>query len=497
MSNSVSPSPDPTRAILEWLAHPAATSLEVETSALMGQLDALHSPTVNAGQFHSCIELFYARVLSLGQAHRLELRKLAHPLPDGVLARARLIAESLRRVALGFERVLTDADSRAGTPQKRFNETACARALRLLGEHFLTLSQAGMEPEPDIWRVAYRLYALSRSEAGVLEPAGSPAETAVLAYKRLLGMPSLEPQSLSPSELEWAAAYLDRICAQLHLQDMRPAVTDGGWYWLDPQANAEPQACVRREAPDGHSLLFFSSTGLARRAGELLARHENGRDSDELMVSADFPDVLPAALLERLRQHWALPPRRELPRRRQDYKVEACVGLPTIWNVLRNGVAHDPALVSQWTVVNESPGGFAIMHLQGRTNGLSAGMAVALRRNPSDAWTLCVVRWLRSDVANQMEIGLQVVSRAPIPVQVGFRAGGKDSRMVMALVLPVLPALRQHQAVMAPAGTYVSRRFTLVSDVDRLYVAQCRLLSLDLQTSNVEIFQFEIDPYPL
>ena len=50
---------------------------------------------------------------------------------------------------------------------------------------------------------------------------------------------------------------------------------------------------------------------------------------------------------------------------------------------------------------------------------------------------------------------------------------------------------------MAPAGTYSARRFMLVSDIHRLYIAQGRLLSLDMQTPAVELFQYEIDPYPL
>jgi hypothetical protein len=96
-----------------------------------------------------------------------------------------------------------------------------------------------------------------------------------------------------------------------------------------------------------------------------------------------------------------------------------------------------------------------------------------------------------------VEIGLQMVSKNAIPVRVGFRGGDNHTVLRSALVLPVLPALRQHQAVLAPAGTYASRRFTLVSDIDRVYVAQCRLLTLDIQTSSLELFQFEIDPYPI
>ncbi|NSL56482.1 hypothetical protein HJ583_015725 [Uliginosibacterium sp. IMCC34675] len=488
-------SADPTGPILDWLSGQPAADLAAEALALGQQLDALHSPTISSQQFHHCIELFYGRALRLCLEHRQALRREALPLPAALLNRARQIAEVLKRVAQGFERVLTDADARAGTPQKRLNETASARALRLLGENYLTLGQAGLDPEPEAWRIAWRLYAMSRSEAGALEQAASPVETALYAYKRLLAMASLEPQSLSPAELDWAAEYLARISGQVHVQEIRPPALDGAWYWLDPYGSAEPQACVRRDAPEGRSLLYFSTTGLARRAGEQLARHESGRTGGDLDLHPDFPDVHPATLLERLRSRWATPPRREQPRRRQEYTVQACVGLTAIWTVLRHG--DDPALVSEWGVVNESPGGYAIMTLQGRSSGLLAGMAIALRRDVSDIWSLCVVRWIRSDAVNQIEIGLQMLSRGAIPIQVGFKGSEREAGMVRALVLPVLPALRQHQAVLAPAGTYISRRFSLVSDIDRLYVAQCRLLSLDLQTSNVELFQFEVDPYPI
>lgn len=486
---------DATHSIMEWLAAQPNQNLTTEAFCFQQQLDALHSPTIPASQFQGCIELFYSRALRLCTDYRKSLRSLTLPLEASQLNLARSISESLKRTALGFERILTDTDARAGTPQKRQNETASARALRLLSEHFLTIAQAGLEIDPDVWRIAYRLYAIARIERGALDPAGSPAETTLFAYKRLLAMASLEPQSLSPGELDWAGDYLARISGQVLVQEQAPQQLDGAWYWLDPNGGAEPQACVRRDPPEGKSLLFFSTGGLAKRAAEQLARLEGGRGGTELNADPNFPNVLPASLLDRLRQRWASPLKREQPRRRHDYTVEACVGLPNIWAVLHSNDTQPKSLISQWVVTNESPGGYAIMRLQGRAAGLSAGMAVALRRDSQDPWNLCVVRWIRSDAAEHVEIGLQMVSRGAIPVQVGFR--GSEEGMACALVLPVLPALRQHQAVMAPAGTYVSRRFSLVSDIDRLYIAQCRLLTLDLQTSNVELFQFEIDPYPI
>lgn len=488
---------DPTSDILDWLASPPSQNLADEICQLGQYLDALYSPTVSSAQFYRCVELFYSRTLALCGECRREMRSYALPHTAEQLKNARILADSAKRVAAGFERVVRDAKAGAIRTQRKLNETAAARALRLLGEQYLIVSQAGMQAEPDIWRIAYRLYTSSRIEAGAAELAISPAETALFAFKRLLALVSLDPLSLSPAELDWSAEFLSRVCGQLHIQEKAPPSLDGAWFWLDPQGSMEPVACIRRKPAEGRPSLFFSTSALGRRAAELLIRHESGRSGVELEPDELFPGVQPASLLSRLRQRWSAPPNRELPRRRQDYTVEACLGLPAIWEVLRQRSAKSLSCISHWNVLNESPGGYAIMHLHGDYSSLSAGMAVGLRRHSEDPWNICLVRWLRSDATDQVEIGLQVVSRGAIPVQVGFKGRVREPSMSNALVLPVLPALRQHQAVMAQAGTYVSRRFALVSDIDRLYVAQCRLLSLDMQTASVELFQFEIDPYPI
>ena len=66
-----------------------------------------------------------------------------------------------------------------------------------------------------------------------------------------------------------------------------------------------------------------------------------------------------------------------------------------------------------------------------------------------------------------------------------------------ALLLPPLAGMRRHHAILAPAGTYTSRRFVLVREGRHLYVAQGRVLSMEVQTASVELFQYEIDPYAL
>ncbi|GAA5163351.1 hypothetical protein [Viridibacterium curvum] len=498
MSVETPPNTDVTSAVIDWLTSPAFPDPHLEVQALVRHLESLHQPGVTKAQFHRCIELFYSRALQLCNEFRQELRRMQLPLEGEWHDSTGLLTNALLRIAQGFERVLAEASKNAIRTQRRLNETASARALRLLSEQYIVSFQSGREPEIKLWKTAQSLFHLSRSEASESLAAGSPAETTLHNYKRLLSLAALDPRSMSPAELDWAAEYVARICGQMILQEERPLQLDGAWHWINPSDSGEPQACVRQQPPASGPLLFFTTQPLARRAAELLARHEGGRSGPELEPAEAFPGVQPASLLSGMRQRWHAPPKREHPRRKQNYGIEACVGLTRIWRLLRNRAGEAEELVSHWDVRNESPGGYAIMHVKGVGSGLSAGTAVALRRAPNDPWCVCVVRWLRSEGEGQIEMGLQIVSHGAVPVQIGFRNGAeRKAPMVDALVLPVLPALRQHQAVLAPSGTYTSRRFALVSDVDRLYVAQGRLLSLDMQTANVELFQFEIDPYPL
>jgi hypothetical protein len=200
------------------------------------------------------------------------------------------------------------------------------------------------------------------------------------------------------------------------------------------------------------------------------------------------------SVLRRLRDRWAMPPMREQARRRHQYTVQVCIGLRAIWDLGR-GVA-DRARVAEWLVLNESPGGYAIMCVSGVEGSVSAGMALALRRGAAEPWSICIARWVRSDNPDQIELGLQVMSQSFASIQVGFR--GSELRTTSpALMLPALPPMRRNAVILAPAGTYTSRRFVLVRDGPQLYVAQGRALGLDMQTANVEMFQYETDPYAL
>ena len=150
-------------------------------------------------------------------------------------------------------------------------------------------------------------------------------------------------------------------------------------------------------------------------------------------------------------------------------------------------------------VINESAGGFAIMHVSGFIEGIVSGGVIALRADADESWTICLVRWSRSDNPEHVELGLQILSNGAQAVDIAFRHGASNPVRTVkhALLLPALPALRPKFAILAPAGSYTARRFVLVAQTSHVYITQGRLISLDLRTATVELFQFDLDPYPI
>lgn len=490
-----------TSTILDWLAAQPSTDVAEEIGQLHHYLEQLRSPSVSPVQHHRCVELFYGRTLRIAADLKPRLMEAGLPLERGIHNHARQLIEALEAVAKAFQQVILNVRSGTIRPLRRLGETLAARGIRMLSEASELAGLAGGLPLPGLWPTACQLFETSGEDPTATTDGDSAGESAQFAFKRLVALDTLQLERFSQPEIIWICEYLNRIATLLQLDTRPPTGGETSWYWLLAGSEEGPQSFQRKPPPNAQKLIFASSSPLAKRVAEHIARLEAGQQPFELNLPKIAVGAQPMALLQRLRNEWALPSKREQPRRKTHYTVQACTGIEAIWTALRHPgatMANNRAVVQEWQVVNESPGGYAIMYVAGNVDGLSAGMTVALRREDEEPWNICVVRWIRSENPSQIELGLQIVSTGATPVMVGFRgAQSRSNKMVNALVLPAMPALRHHPAILAPSGTYTSRRFALVSDLDRVYVAQGRLLSLDIQTANIELFQFEIDPYPI
>ena len=503
MSHSLMKEAGPSAPILAWLAGEPSADPVADLPELAAMLDALLSASLTAVQLHRGLELFAARLHDVREMLVPRLVERALPLPADLFNAATELECTVVALAKGYTRIMSDPGAAVVT-QRRRPEALATQALNLLADALWLAGMKGSVPRGGLWSEAHRILHLANVAAGSQKlPAELPRGPVQAAYKRLLALAAAQPEALTARELEWTVRYLDH-CAWRAELSAQPRTELETWdYWIDPAQDTGPVATVRRAPPPVDGVLYYSAAELARGATAHLEQLEEVlSNSAEAIPDGDVPD-LPAGLplsdisklLRCLRERWAMPPRREQNRRRKQYDVEVCIGLRAVWRMKHGGEAAAP--IVKWRVVNESPGGYAIMSIQADTGSLASGMALALRRDPHVPWSVCLVRWVRSDSPEQVEIGLQVVSAAATPVRIGFRGSKAPGEMLPALVLPPLAGVRRHQAILAPAGAYRSRRFLLVHESERLYVAQGRLLSLDMQTASIELFQFEYDPYPL
>ncbi len=505
------PSHDPMTHILGWLSAEPAEDCFHDLVELRRHLERWLKLLPSRPESTVCIDGFDARALDLVGRIKPRLLSAGLPVPRELYEACGRLSSGLTDLARAHDeladRLEQGADEGHATPPIALR----VRAMRLLGEAFMLASMRGSEAPQGLWALAYRVFSQINKASAQLVPASDPHRSAVAGmghFKRMASISALQPDSLTARELVWVYDYLELTSGVAEFST-EPILPESAAFWLDPEEDVAPIACVRRLAPVRRRLLYFSAARLSKRVSEQIEWLERRisdaevvgleRDADLLDPDASglplgLSPVEVLALLGRLRERWLSPPSREHVRRPHLYSVQVCSGLRNLWQLHRGGSA--PPEVAEWMVCNESAGGYGIISVADAEVNLSAGMALGLRRSNKEAWSICVVRWVRQHEGEQVELGLQVLATACAAVSIAFR-GSEPKVTKPALLLPPMPGHRNNAAVLAPAGTYCSRRFVMVRETGTLYVAQGRVLSLDMQTADVELFQYEVDPFPI
>jgi len=488
--------------VLDWLASPIPDDPSQDLAQLSGELAALGRARLEDAHYHRILDLFYDRAHRLSRVLKTRLIEASLPLGKELRAMAALLVTVHQHVAAGYERVLLDPDRLAHSKRRNAGAVA-ARALRSLAESLETSAMMAGSPPAELWRRAHALAKMARQH---YEPAATVIPGLSLdaekIYKELLALAAAQPEGFSPAEIALASEYLAQFSAAVNLLPAPPPEEEGSWYWMDSSRDMGPVPPNRRIPPDHGDLLYCSFQLLSRLLDEQVAALEGGMPAGNLRLPerANMPGGI--AALKRLLAHWAHPPHRQHPRRHNNFRAQVCIGLTDLWQMLERGEAPEGAEASaahmtEWMILNESPSGYAVMHVAGEIEGLMPGSVIALRPEPEKPWNICIVRWMKSENPEHIELGLELIAPAARSVQIMFRNGDPAQLPTPGLLLPAIPALREHPALLAPSGTISARRFFIVSGEDKTHVMQGRLLSLDQQTGEIELFQFEPDPYPM
>jgi len=302
--------------------------------------------------------------------------------------------------------------------------------------------------------------------------------------RAMLALTVIQPESHTPRSLWFLRGLLLQEARHVTLRQTAPDAMEG-WHWLDNQGNLSTSH-LRLSHPNATSqILFFQCPNLATRIDALLQEFEDN-PSHPLLLLDFIPAAEVKATLNRVAEQWQAPASRRFNRRRQESRVSLCTRLDQLWAALGEAPV-EPEECSDWMVLNESAGGYALMHAKGPVTSLIAGHALGLKI-AGKPWSLCLVRWVRSENSAHIEAGVELLSPSAIPVRLTL----PEREPQPAFLLPALPGLDRSEALLAPREEWgEEHNFVLLTEKSgQLRLTSCLRGTPRHQTSGIEVFEF-------
>lgn len=360
------------------------------------------------------------------------------------------------------------------------------RAMEVLARRLEVAYRTYATNPKGIWTELHELYqfALRRGLANRALEGG--VATPLSVYRSALLLAYAEPLKLMQGDLDRVMRWVEQFGERAVLGPSQQNRGAQGLFLVKAQRDLPGYALSKRHhpVPQPHDLVL-NTLPLAELLLEQVARLSAG----ETPAAVGLPESGDAFrdLMGRLVKHWGAVPNRRFTRLRTHARVEIRVGIRGIWDFLDKGAAAR-ASTGEWMVTNESPRGFALMHVGGPMDSIRVGEVVGIRTRDSATCHVCVVRWVLSDNPEHLELGLEELAPTARPVSIRQAHDGGVQGSEQVLLLPEVPSLNQAPAILAPLVPLDSTcELSLGELQSKLRVRATRLLE---RTVSVQIVQF-------
>ena len=139
-------------------------------------------------------------------------------------------------------------------------------------------------------------------------------------------------------------------------------------------------------------------------------------------------------------------------------------------------------------VTNESPRGFALTHTGGGTDPVCVGEVVGVRTADSSTCHICIVRWVLSDHAQHVELGLEELASSARAISIRRVTDAPGTNPEPVLLLPELSWVSQAPAILAPLLALDTTCELNLGDLQsKLRVKATNLLE---RTASMQLLQF-------
>ncbi len=472
-----------------WLKAPRAAHDGDEYANQLQYLQALDECAATLRQRLSILDALHRRLHSVLDGTATTLTTAPLPLPRKQKLTLRAAQDCLLNLASALLGCLNSIDAHLVRGLGYPPELLLWRALSSLRRHFQLSTQVAAPAGHNLWRELHRAFQRTRAlELADVRPDTDGQSLADVYFATLLHA-CAHPTSLSAEENRFVAELLARSHGLIDPEGESPPT-----FIIDLTRDAPAFSAFRPPLDLGTPLAFSCKRLCARlRVQEAALARGIGAHPLELPGFAETPSG--RSLLRRLATRWSAPAKRRFPRRRQGYRGQLLSGLQALSELFRT--ATPPAATTgQWMIINESPDGYAAMHVTGDTGNFAAGEVAALRTETGDFWQLCIVRRVESAHPEHLEVGLQILSNNAQPVTL-VRPASDDgpAERHPALLIPPAPPLRDSALLLTPshALTDAPCRFLLIAERHNLEVREMRSLGCDERNARIALFRVEDD----
>ena len=488
------------KAVLGWLALAHGNAGPADIDALTGHLLTLRQAPVPPAQNIKLLDLLYTQATKVVEAELPELHRAHLPISRKTRQLVRGLHIMLETLAQNYSNTLAELFDPLAKAQSHVPNGTLWRILDCLALH-LNIGYLAASPAPQgIWQ---RMHGALRTARllGITDyrPAAGKKSTIELYLSSLL-VACAQPASFTSAEQEFIGSYLGNHLAGLELSDDAPQRRDG-IFWIDLERDVPATPLLRRPPPPDTHVLYFCCDQVAQQVQADLAALKKKQTAEQLGLPPFADTAAGQGVLRRIATFLGAPTKRRFPRRRQSYRVFMCNGLEQLHQALATP-EHLPPEASEWMITNESPDGYAMMHVAGKTSDLQVGDVVAVRPQESGTgtrdWQVCIIRWALSENPEHIELGVQMLAPRAIPAQIAIPAGPLGKSQIDAVLLPEVPPLRPNPALITATGTIAdsSRKIILLVQQGNLNVSEIRPLQLDEQTARVEVYSVRPDEMP-
>lgn len=479
--------------LFAWLDSPPLLNAADELTPLLGHLQTLRDSQATPQQRVSALERLYSRGMSVTGTLLPSLSgiDLSIPIPRRTRQLTRSLQDLLRVLANDLFATLDAEDTQKYVELGQDQSLAFWRCLNVLAKHLAISSLVSSPAGSGIWRQLHQVYAKARHLGlAAFTPEGT-ASTLQTVYFSAVLLGCAQPSSFTTREIAFIIAYLDR---SVDLIDSTTDTETPAKFWIDPSSDAAAMPCSRKTAPPDTQVFCFSCDRLAVQLRKQLALLESGGSPQQINLPEFSSTPAGRGVMRRLAIYWGNPGKRRFPRRRQNHRAALCSGLQGLWRLFQEG---DVAAIetSNWMITNESPDGYALMHVSGKAGEITVGDIAGIRIGPEGTWQICIVRWALSENQEHMELGLQVLATRAVPALLALPAEIDTLGRLSVLILPKIQALHSSEMLVVPSGALENRPLKLVLVVEKgnLEIREMKSTHLDEQNSKIEVFSVEPD----